>query len=160
MTDIKKLSPKAVADRETGIILAMADVAGLPEQVFNALITDEVETWWGLPEVYLIRDWKADLRAGGTWTLNVLLPDGTALPASGEFIELAKPHKIVITRRYDWDYPVLGRRDTRVTYLIDPIDSGTRLTVRHEGFIGCNQAAYDHTEGWERYLEWLGAYLN
>jgi uncharacterized protein YndB with AHSA1/START domain len=160
MTDIKKLFPKAVADRETGTISAIADVAGSPGQVCNALITDEVETWWGSPEVYLIRDWKADVRVGGAWTLNVLLPDGTALPASGEFIELAKPHKIVITRRYDWDYPVLGRRDTKVTYLVDPIDSGTRLTVRHEGFIGCNQAAYDHAEGWERYLEWLGDYLD
>ncbi|HEY4324312.1 MAG TPA: SRPBCC domain-containing protein [Mucilaginibacter sp.] len=158
-TDPKKLHPQAVADRETGTILAIADLDAPAARIYSALITDEVETWWGAPDVYTVTDWKADLRVDGKWSLTVLRPDGVGVPASGEFLELTEPNKIVITRRYDWEYPVLGRRDTKVTYLLDPIENGTRVTIRHEGFAGCTQAAYDHAEGWERYLGWLNDYV-
>jgi len=33
------------------------------------------------------------------------------------------------------------------------------VTVRHEGFTGCDEAAYEHAEGWERVLGWLDHYL-
>ena len=155
----KKLNPQAVGDRELGIVISIADIDAAAPQIYTALITDEVETWWGAPGAYTVRDWKADLHTGGTWTLNVVRPDGVALPASGEFLELDEPHKIVITRRYDWDFPELGRRDTKVTYLIDPVESGTRLTIRHEGFGDASWALYEHAEGWERYLGWLKSYL-
>ena len=35
---------------------------------------------------------------------------------------------------------------------------GTRVTVRQEDF-GHSQPAYEHAAGWERFLEWLAAYL-
>jgi uncharacterized protein YndB with AHSA1/START domain len=158
--DFKKIAPKAVADRELGTVTAIADIQATPERIYKALITDEVETWWGAPDVYTIRDWKADLRIGGQWSLSVVQPNGMAVPAGGEFLVLDKPNKIVITRRYDFDYPVLGRRVTTVTYLMDAIDSGTRLTIRHEGFGECTQATYEHADGWERYLGWLDDYLS
>lgn len=159
MANTDKLAPQAVADRELGMILAIADISANPGRVFNALITDEVETWWGAPDMYTVAGWKADLRVGGLWSLNVVRPDGMVAPAGGEFLVLEKPNKIVITRRYDFDYPVLGRRVTKVTYLLDPCEAGTRLTVRHEGFGEAIQAAYDHADGWERYLGWLGDYF-
>jgi uncharacterized protein YndB with AHSA1/START domain len=159
-TELNKIAPRAVADRELGMILAIAPIAASPERVFNALISDETETWWGAPEVYTIAGWQADLRVGGQWSLKVVQPDGNAVPAGGEFLEIEKPGKIVITRRYDFDYPILGRRVTKVTYLVDAYEDGTRLTVRHEGFGEAIQAAYDHADGWERYLGWLGDYFN
>lgn len=156
---ITKLSPRAAADRELGMVIAITDIDAAPGRIYSALITDEVETWWGAPDVYTVRDWQADLRIGGKWTLNVVSPNGVALPASGEFLELSEPNKIVITRRYDWDFPELGRRDTKVTYLMDATETGARLTVRHEGFGAATWALYEHGEGWERYLGWLKAYL-
>ena len=160
MANPDKVTQRAVADRELGMILAIADIPAAPDRVFTALITDDLETWWGAPHVYTIADWKADLRVGGKWTLNVVLPDGMALPASGEFLVIEKPGKIVITRRYDWDFPILGRRDTKVTYLLDPIENGTRLTVRQEGFGEAVEACYQHADGWERYLGWLEEYFS
>jgi len=158
--DLKKIAPRAVADRELGMVIAIADIQATPERIYKALITDEVETWWGAPGVYTIRDWKADLQIGGKWSLSVVQPNGMALPAGGEFLVLDEPNKIVITRRYDFDYPILGRRVTQVTYLLDAIEGATRLIVRHEGFGECTQAAYDHADGWERYLGWLDDYLS
>jgi len=45
-------------------IMASAEIAAPPERVFNALITDEVERWWGSSESYRMVDWTADLRVG------------------------------------------------------------------------------------------------
>jgi uncharacterized protein YndB with AHSA1/START domain len=149
---------RAVTDGE--IVLATIDVPVPPERVFRALMTDECERWWGAPGVYTTDSWSADVRTGGTWSLVTRLRDGTGLPASGEFLEVDAPSKIVQTRRYDWDHPTLGGKLTRVTTRLAPIDgrAGTRITVRHEDF-GCSEPAYEHAGGWERLLDWLGAYL-
>lgn len=147
---------KAVTDGE--IVLAMVLVAAPPDRVFRALTTKETETWWGSPEVYQTRDWAADVRVGGLWSLTTVLPDGTRLPADGEFLEIQEPRRIAQTRRYDFDYPILGRRVTKVTYLLDVIEGGTRVTVRQEDF-GAVQPAYEHAGGWERFLDWLEAYF-
>lgn len=105
-----------------------------------------------------VTDWKAELRVGGRWSLIVRLPDGTRLPAGGEFLELDPGQKIVQTRKYEWDHPVLGRRTTTATYRLDPLAIGTRLTVQHEGFGGLPAAAAEHAAGWERFLGWLAEY--
>jgi uncharacterized protein YndB with AHSA1/START domain len=147
---------RAITDGE--IILAAVDVPASQERVFRALMTDECERWWGAPGVYTTDLWKADVRTGGGWSLVTRLPDGTALPASGHFILVDAPAKVVQTRRYDWDHPTLGRRVTKVTTLLTSIAGGTRITVRHEDF-GSSVDAYEHAGGWERLLDWLRAYL-
>jgi len=151
-------APVARAVTDGDIVLATVDVAASPERVFRALTTDEMERWWGAPGVYTTEAWKADLRGGGAWSLVTRLPDGTALPASGEFLHVDAPSKLVQTRRYDWDHPTLGRRATKVTTLLAPIETGTRVTVRHEDF-GSSEAAVEHAGGWERLLDWLQEYL-
>jgi uncharacterized protein YndB with AHSA1/START domain len=156
--DVSKFSAKAVTDGET--ILATADLAAPPDRVFTALNTDEVETWWGSPDTYRMTAWKADLRVGGRWSAVVVMADGARCPASGVFLEIDAPSKIVLTRRYDWDYPLLGWRDTTVTYRLDPLATGTRMTVRHDGFASTGAAAAQHAEGWERFLGFLQTYLN
>jgi hypothetical protein len=74
-TTSKRL-PRAVADGIGGMILAVAEIAGTPEQVFRALTTNEVEQWWKFPGVYHQKDWKADLRVCGPWSVTVELVDG------------------------------------------------------------------------------------
>lgn len=146
---------RAICDGE--IVLATLDVPTTPERVVRALMTAECERWWGAPGVYMIEAWQASLRPGGTWSLVIRLPDGTALPSSGEFLEVT-PHKIVQTRRYDFDHPTLGRRVTRVATQLSRTEHGTHITVRHDGF-GSSEAAIEHAGGWERMLDWLGTYL-
>lgn len=158
--EISRRAPRAIADTKKGVILATADLVLSPERVFRALTKkEEIENWWGSNDTYHMRDWNADFRVGGSYTVTVKNHDGSERPASGKFLELDRPQKIVHTRKYDWDFPVLGRRETTITYLLDPIDIGTRITVRHEGFSGCVDAANQHADGWERVLGWLDRYL-
>jgi uncharacterized protein YndB with AHSA1/START domain len=149
-------TPRAVNDGDT--IIAEMLIPMSPERVFKALVTDETEHWWGAPDVYLIREWQSDLRVGGHWHLYTCLPNGARLPAGGVFLEINEPWKVVKTRIYEWDAPILGSRETKVTYMLAPFTGGTRLTVRHEGFVGLRQAADEHTAGWERFLDWLADY--
>jgi uncharacterized protein YndB with AHSA1/START domain len=146
---------KAITDGD--IVLATIDVPATPERVVRALMTDECERWWGAPGVYTIESWKATLRSGGTWSLVIRLPDGTPLPSSGDFLEVT-PTKIVQTRRYDFDHPTLGRRVTKVTTHLSPVEQGTCIVVRHEDF-GASEPAVEHAGGWERMLDWLGEHL-
>jgi uncharacterized protein YndB with AHSA1/START domain len=155
--EAKKL-PKAVADGIGGLILAVAEVAGTPEQVFRALTTNEVERWWKFPGVYHQKDWKADVSVCGPWCVTVQLADGKLVHAWGEFCELDFPRKIVMTRRFD-AHPFLGDRETTITYRLEPSPHGTLVTVRDEGFIGRAQAAHGNAEIWEKVLGWLDDYL-
>ncbi|MBZ9823252.1 SRPBCC domain-containing protein [Mesorhizobium sp. CA4] len=86
-------------------------------------------------------------------------PTGGRLPAGGEFLEIEMPRRIVQTRRYGWDHPALGREETTVAYLLEPIVGGTRLTICHGGFAGFPDAAAEHAESWARVLGWLQRYL-
>ncbi len=153
-------TPKAVADTELGLVLATADYNATSESIFKALTeAGEIEYWWGSAETYHMRNWVADLRPGGNYTVNVVLASGGVYPASGRFIEIAAPSRLSHTRRYDWDHPTIGRRETIITYRIETIDGGTRLNVRHEGFAGAPAAAIEHAGGWERVMAWLGDYV-
>jgi uncharacterized protein YndB with AHSA1/START domain len=89
----------------------------------------------------------------------VVTPDGHVFPACGEYLEVDAPRKFVQTRRYDWDAPGLGRKETVVTFQLDPVANGTRITIRHDGFGGQWDAANQHAAGWERFLAWLAACL-
>jgi uncharacterized protein YndB with AHSA1/START domain len=149
-------APRAVTDGD--IILATVDVELSPDQVFRAMNTRDLEVWWGEEGVYSMTKWFSDLQIGGLWHVETLLADGKKHPAGGEFLEIEAPHKIVFTRKYEWDFPLLGQRVTKVTYLADPIPSGTRVTVKHEQPEGLREPAEIHADGWERVLGWLTKY--
>jgi uncharacterized protein YndB with AHSA1/START domain len=139
--------------------LAIVEVAVPPEQVFHALITNEVEKWWKMPGVYHLKDWKADLHVQGRWNVTVELSDGRQVREWGEFCELVVPNKIVMTRRFGGN-PLLGERETTLTYRLEPSSHGTLVTVREEGFIGRPEAAYGNAENWEKVLGWLANYVS
>ncbi len=154
-----KKPPKAAVDGAAGILVANAEVAGTPEQAFRALMTNEVETWWAIPGVYSLKDWSADLRPQGRWRVTVELHDGKRLDEWGEICEVEAPSKIVLTRRFGAN-PLLGERETTLTYRFEPTSRGTLVTVREEGFLGRPAAAYGNAENWEKVLSWLDEYLN
>ena len=149
-------APRAVTDGD--MILASAEINASPERVFHALTSAETESWWGAPDTYLIRDWRADLTVGGRYSLTIV-KDGARLPAGGVFLKVDAPHMLRLTQRYEFDFPPLGWRDTIITYRLTPTATGTRLVIKNEGFGPALEAAEQHAQGWERFLSYLQAHF-
>lgn len=137
---------QAITDGET--VLATIDIAVTPQRGFAALNSAEIETWWGAPGLYSIRNWRSDMRVGGRWSVDVHLPAGTVHPAGGEYLIVDEPRRVTLSRQYHWDHPTLGRQVTRVTYRFEPIDGGTRITVRQDEFGSPSARRYVSSRDW------------
>jgi uncharacterized protein YndB with AHSA1/START domain/uncharacterized protein YciI len=150
MSVITKAAARAIADLSQGTILAVVEIAAPPERVFRA-ITDDVPAWWGSPDSYRTTEWKGDLRVGGAWLASGKGADGKPFSVGGTFLKVDPPRELVQT----WNPKWVDGPETTLTYRLDPIPGGTRVTVRHEGFAGNPEACQSHTTGWERVLGWL-----
>jgi uncharacterized protein YndB with AHSA1/START domain len=146
---------RAVADLSEGTILASVEIAASPERVFRALASEELVKWWGSPDTYRTTQWTGELRVGGAWRTEGVGADGKPFTVGGEFIEVDPPRKLVQTWRAAWD----DNQVTKITYRLEPIANGTRVTVRHEGFGTRRDSCDGHAAGWERVLTWLDDYF-
>jgi uncharacterized protein YndB with AHSA1/START domain len=147
---------RAVADLSQGSILATVEIAAAPEKVFAAL-TDPalVPLWWGSADTYKVTAWEGKLEVGGAWTSSGVGADGHAFSVGGEYLAIDPPRLLVHTWRAPWD----GDNATTVTYRLEATATGTRVTLRHEGFADRAASCAGHAEGWERVLGWLTAFL-
>ena len=102
------------------IILATGDLGMPPERAFRALTTDEVEKWWASARTCRVTDWKAEFRVDGRWSLIRRLPDGTRLPAGGNFWRSSRPTRSP-RREVRIGPSGPGRRTATVTYRLGPL---------------------------------------
>jgi uncharacterized protein YndB with AHSA1/START domain len=147
---------RSVADVAEGVILARVEITVPPDRVFCALTTEELTKWWGAEGQYRTTKFSIDPRPGGQWRTDGVGADGTSFHVGGEVVEIDPPHRLVQTWKSSWDKGT----PTTVSYLLEPVDGGTRVTVRHFGFAGRPESCDDHTEGWQHVLGWLAAHLN
>jgi uncharacterized protein YndB with AHSA1/START domain/uncharacterized protein YciI len=151
----KSGSARAVADVTHGTILASVEIAATPERVYRALTSaDEIPRWWGSAQAYRTTKWTSELRVGGVWRAEGVAADGAPFHVEGEYLQLDVPHTIVQTWKPSWD----GGHVTKLTYRIEPTQSGARVTVRHEGFAERAESCRGHAAGWEQVLSWLSGH--
>jgi uncharacterized protein YndB with AHSA1/START domain len=154
MTKVANYPARAVADLGEGTILAAVEIAAPPERIFQALTSAEITRWWGSEGVYQTREWTGDVRVGGRWRATGTGADGKPFAVHGEYVELDPPRRVVHTWQADWDPGSI----TRVSYKLDAIPSGTRLTLQHTGFTS-QGSCRSHSEGWVLVLDWLAAFI-
>jgi uncharacterized protein YndB with AHSA1/START domain len=138
-----------------GVIHASVEIEAPPERVFDALSSAEIAQWWGSADTYRVTRWSGDVRPGGTWRSDGISADGRPFSVSGEFLEVQRPRLLVQTWKYDWD----AKASTTIRYRIDPTPTGSRVTVRHEGFRDNPTDCDSHALGWERVFSWLASYI-
>jgi uncharacterized protein YndB with AHSA1/START domain len=152
MSEIKTHA-RAVADLVDGRIVASVELATPPERVFRALSSSETIDWWVNPGVFDTREWTADVRVGGQWRASGIAR-GQPYALEGKFLEVDPPRKLVQT----WHMAGAPGTPSTVTYLLEPIAGGTRLTVHHAGI-----AASDHRSnigaGWRTSFDRLAEIL-
>lgn len=152
----RSLDPKAraVYDLTAGKILGALEVPVPPERAFPLLTGQEVTSWWVNPGVFDTREWKADVRPGGAWRA-AGFGRGQPYALEGEFVEVEPPRRLVHT----WRSVGGPKLDSTVTYSLDPVPGGTRITLRHEGLTD-PMALLRTCVGWETSLEALGKLLS
>src|SRR5690242_12600737 len=130
------------------------DVAHPPEKVWAALTTAEgLSSWFG-------QKVTIDLRVGGAATMS--WTDGPTVEMRVERLE--EPTVF----GYTWQIPGLPKDDPRRTYVeftLEPVGSGTRLTVVESGFAQLPADVYEaaidgNTKGWASELGELVSYLD
>jgi uncharacterized protein YndB with AHSA1/START domain len=119
-------------------------IAASPPTVF-AFFTD-AERWTAWQGV----GGKVDARAGGV--LRVIMPDAAA--ASGHFIEVVPPRRIVFTWGWEGNGIPVPPGSSIVTIELEPADGGTMVRLMHTGLQPADIREL-HRAGWERYLDRL-----
>jgi uncharacterized protein YndB with AHSA1/START domain len=137
-------------DLEQGSIDAVVEIAAPPERVFQALASEEIVNWWVNPGVFDTREWEGDLRVGGRWRASGI-SRGKPYVLEGEFLEVNPPRKLAHT----WHLVGFeGMPHTTVTYVLDRIEGGTRVTLRHSGFASPGLCTANRI-GWETSFQQL-----
>jgi uncharacterized protein YndB with AHSA1/START domain len=144
---------RAVADLSEGLVMAAVEIAAPPERVFRALASEEICQWWVRPGVFDTREWTGDVRVGGHWRASGL-SRGQPYAVEGEFLEVDPPRRLVHT------WLLVGAPDpaSTVSYVLEPVDGGTRLTLRHSG-IGIPAICENTCVAWETSFERLAVML-
>ncbi|MGH6711439.1 MAG: SRPBCC family protein [Bradyrhizobium sp.] len=125
-----------------------------PAKVWAAITQAErMMQWWG-PDAGPTLRAEADVRPGGRFSVVFRLLNGDEHNPTGIYREVIPERKLVFT----WDLPGAPEPESLVTFLLEPIDGGTRLTLRHER-LPDEAACRSHEQGWNGLLNKLSPFL-
>jgi uncharacterized protein YndB with AHSA1/START domain len=126
-----------------------------PSIVFDLLTTAAgIAQWWG-PDAGPVLVVEVDARTGGAFRVRFRpLADGTEYETRGEFLELQRPERLVMSWR--WDSGRVDPGESRVEIVLRTIPEGTELTVTHE-LLHDDISTSQHEAGWSGALDKLAA---
>ena len=92
---------------------------------------EHLRQWWGC-EGSTITHCAIDLRAGGSWSLVIRMPDGSEHPFHGTYREILRPHRLVYTECYEM--PQFGSPEWLTTVTFDEAQGETLVThtIQHK----------------------------
>ena len=134
-------------------------IAARPSIVFEAMTSAEgVAAWFGPDDVPVVSA-EMDARVGGFYRVHFRTLDGRDHVASGEFLEIVPPHRVVMS----WSWASGGELDesgriSRVEFELRPIGDGTEITFTHAD-LGSEASERSHAGGWSGALDKLGRHL-
>lgn len=125
-----------------------------PAKVYAALTEPGLMIrWWG-PDAGPTLSAEADVRPGGRFSVVFRLLNGEELNPTGVYQTVVPGRKLVFT----WEWPGMPERESLVTFLLEPIDGGTELTLIHER-LPDEDARDSHEAGWRGFLDKLSVFL-
>jgi uncharacterized protein YndB with AHSA1/START domain len=106
-------------------------IRATPEAIWDAITKPEWSAKYGYGG-----DVEYDLRPGGAFRVHAskefLAAGAPEIVVDGEVVEADPPHRLVQTWRMLMDPDMASEGFTRLTYEIEPTETGTKLTVIHE----------------------------
>lgn len=139
----------------TDEIVSEIEIAAPLKSVFQALVDPgQVVRWWGQAGIYRCSEFQSDLRVGGKWRAIGVTGDGNRFEASGEYLQIEPPRRLVQTWMASWT----GDFKTTVHWELESTKQGTLVRIRHNGLSARPELRQSYT-GWPRMLGWLQALL-
>lgn len=134
-------------------------IAARPSIVFDALTTpDGIRCWWG-PDDGPVLIAETDVRVGGHFRVRFRMLDGTEHESSGEYIEVVRPTRLVMSWRWaDGGETEEAGEDSRVEVDLRVIDIGTELTFTHDR-LQTVASRDSHEWGWNGALDKLARHF-
>jgi uncharacterized protein YndB with AHSA1/START domain len=125
-----------------------------PARVYAAITQPKLMMqWWG-PDAGPTLSAEADVRPGGRFSIVFRLLNGDEHNPTGIYREVVPEKKLVFT----WEWPGIAERESRVTFLLEPFDGVTELTLIHE-LLPDEDARRSHEAGWSGLLDKLPVFL-
>lgn len=125
-------------------------------RVFEAWTRAEAMSCW----LVCNSSWTAkatnDLRVGGKYRVVMRDSDGSVGIASGEYVEIQPPHRLVFTWSSEGRISV---KNSIVTIELKALGAETELTLTHDVDLDTNEGRA-HADGWEGALANLRRYLD
>jgi uncharacterized protein YndB with AHSA1/START domain len=127
-----------------------------PQVVFDAVTTaDGIARWWG-PDAGPVLVAESDLRVGGRYRVRFRKLDSTEHESSGEFLEIVRPERVVMSWR--WKGRSEDPGESRVEITLKAVREGTELIFVHSQ-LHDEQTCRSHEQGWRGSLDKLEAYF-
>src|SRR5579872_3262765 len=128
---------------EDAVLLMNRSFDATAEAVFDAWIQrDEFQCWIG-PRGVKCEVTELDARVGGRYRLVMHTPDGRTMPIAGEFREVDRPRKLVLT----WGLETHPDHNSLITLTFHDAGGKCDFTLRQEGLVTAeNRDA--HGAGW------------
>jgi uncharacterized protein YndB with AHSA1/START domain len=127
------------------------------DRVFDAWLDPELlSQWFHFNEEWQIVKVESDARVGGAYRVSWKAPDGQLWHEFGEYREIRRPEKLVMTCCFD--FPDLDEAETMLT--VELLDRGpqTLLVIVHEGYRHASTRD-NHEQGWPGFLDQLAKCL-
>ncbi len=158
--------PRTIVDvrsaRPTKQLVIERTIKATPERVFDAFTQADQLTQWWWPNGFTCPAAEVDLRVGGTYRLGMEWPDFIPAEAQfshymgGEFYEIARPHRLVMSGRAvnDQQGELFA---TLIEVTFEACDDGTALIVRQSYFepMPPAEAMSGAEQGWSEQLDKL-----
>ncbi len=128
-------------------------IKAAPADVFNAWLNPEMLRQFMMPAAGMsVPKASNEPKEGGRFEI-VMLAGENEMPHTGTYREISPHDRIVFT----WESP-FSVDDSTVTLTFDPVETGTRVTLRHDRFADA-EARDNHKGGWISILEALDTKL-
>jgi uncharacterized protein YndB with AHSA1/START domain len=129
-------------------------IKATPARVFAAITKPELMIQWWSPDAGPTLSVEADVRPGGRFSIVFRLLNGDEHNPTGIYREVIPDTKLVFT----WEWHGRPERESLVTFLLEPMDGGTELTLVHER-LPDEAACRSHEQGWSGLLDKLPGFL-
>jgi uncharacterized protein YndB with AHSA1/START domain len=132
-------------------------VRARPSIVFEAMTTAEgISHWWGPDAGEPVLKAESDPRPGGRYSIRFRTKDGLEHEASGEYLEVTPPARIVMSWR--WTAGGADPGVSRVEIALRAVTEGTEITFTHAQ-LHDEESRRSHEGGWMGAFDKLEAYL-